>query len=688
MTLLPAIGHRITGALDRTAAALNPALAAVDRAALMAVGAAFSMAAAVFWLVPADAGRLSRFTAEHVTIFGMVDSTPQRLAFMAALGVLLAGAAALRLSGPSRLEVFPPAGKVWPQRLLAIAVLTALVISFTSLGRLSRFTNIWVLTAIIPYLAAAAVFVWNRRLPVWLAGAATVAIVLIAWLPATTGLLLRIGPKELVWVDQHMAGVFSSADMLASGYRLFADVPVNYGLAVQIALAAALKSGHGVDLAGLIHVTEAFQAAALCLFALAAWVYARDAGMRGRSAAVLLVILVAAPFLATANPSVLFTNQSGLRFVMLPAAALTAVALERWRLVPASALAGAVTALALLHNAETGIAILAGLGLGWLMRARTAGATGIVAGVLAGAAAAAALLGLAAFLHFAVFGYWPVIGGGNPIGLVQSFAAGYAGMQFQGRLIALILLTHAGYIAVRALAGLMGRGGARPDAASAAIAGMLIAWAPYYVNRPDNWNLWSFLALYSVLLAPAIAKAHARSACLAVAAILLLAPIPATGVRNDAEQMRKTARMETELGCAAGLSLPPALCTEHLARAAELRQIAAAGDAVWLTAYPFLTLRLTHLKPLIPALDAFSAARTEASLNSIAEQIKASSPTVLVLDAPDAPVPVPMRLLLARIADRAGFSPCQLVPLSHWQAWLPKGTCQEGGERVAALRAR
>ncbi len=542
----------------------------------------------------------------------------------------------------------------------------------------------------LSYLAAMALFIWNQKLPTGVVVAAIGLIVFISWAPAATGLMLRMSPELLPMVDLHMTSVFGGADALAAGHRLFVDVPANYGVVLQVALAAALRAGHGLDLGGLVHLTEVFQAATLCLFALAAWVRTRSADPAGRLAGVFLVVLVAVPFLAMDNQAVFLANQSGLRFVMLPVAALAAMALERRPLAPGSAFVGAVAAFALLHNIETGIAILVGLGLGWLVRARAARTAEVAVGMFSGFVAFAGMLSLAAFAHLAVFGRYPAVGAGKITDIIRDFGSGFAGLELSVRIAALVILGHAGYVVLRALAFLLGRRGTRPTPASASIAGILVAWTPYYVNRPSDWNFWSFLALYAVLLAPAVARVHARSLCLATIAMILLMPIPLGAVTKSAGYLRSVEALPVTPNCAAGLSLTPGGCLVESARAAELARFAAPGDVVWLTTTPILTLRLSHLRLPVPTLGPFIAARTEKDLTAIAAEIAAAKPIALVLDVsvPGHPIPAVMQSLHARIADRAGFMQCPLVALSYWQTWLPKGTCQESDWRVAALRGR
>ncbi len=699
-------GYGVGRLLDRIGNALDPLRRVTDPAAAAVICVAFVVATAVFCLVPADPGRLTRFTAEHVAIFNMKDSAPQRIAFSAFIATLLIGAVALRLfwlATPLATATVAPS----PRHPSAITIfrysVTLIVIVWActiNAGVLDPGSTLpWQLlepgspmaTALyLSYLAAIPVFIWNQKLPAGVVLAAIGLVVLIAMAPAATGLMLRLPSSLVPMVDLHMTSVFGGADVLAAGYRLFADVPANYGVVVQIALAAALRDGHGVDLGGLIYLTQVFQALTLCLFIIAAWVRTRTADTGGRIAAVFFVVLVVVPFLAMGNQAVFLANQSGLRFVMLPVAALAATALERWPLARASALIGAVAGLALLHNIETGIATLGGVGLGWLVRARAARAAEVAAGIVSGLIAFLAMPTLAALAYVAVLGQYPAVGGGKIIDIIRDFGSGFAGLELSVSVPAFVILGHAGYVVLRALTFLLGRRVTPPAPATAAIAGILIAWMPDHVNRPSDWNLWSFLALYAVLLAPVVAREHARSLRLGVMAMILLVPIPLGAVTKSATYLKLVEALPVTPNCAAGLSLMPGDCLIEAARAAELAWIAAPGDVVWLTTIPLLTQRLSHLRPLVPTLGPFIAARTETDLARVAAEIVAAKPIALVLDVtvPGNAIPAVMQSLHARIAERAGFAPCPLVALTYWQTWLPNGACQEGDWRVAALRKR
>ena len=132
-TVLLTAGHRINGLLDRIGIAIDPLLRVTDQAAAAVIGLAFAIGIMVFCLVPADPARLTRFTAEHVAIFNMKDSAPQRIAFSAFIAILAIGAVALRL--------------FWPARPLAIATVVhsrvrRMTSTHTSLGMRHQFRSV------------------------------------------------------------------------------------------------------------------------------------------------------------------------------------------------------------------------------------------------------------------------------------------------------------------------------------------------------------------------------------------------------------------------------------------------------------------------------------------------------------------------------------------------------------------
>ena len=671
-------------------------LAEIDFRALRVAILAVGVGVLVFALVPVDPSRLNRFAGEHVVLFRMADSRPLRLAFFAFFISLIAGGLFLRRSGPA--QSAPP---MTPMQLRLVGLCAALLLVFNLFwfGR----SIFWSPTGhTLPeglvaaaYAACAAVLFFNRRLPPTAVMMAAALAVLAACWPDAADLVLRVKLSNLAAVDQHVSALFSGGPMLASGYRLFADIPVGYGILTPVALAGALRAGFSIDFGRFLQLVAFYQVLSLGLFIIAAWTLTKGAEKKLRFAAVLLVVLVAGPMLALGNVAVQFPNNSGFRFVMLPLGVLALTRIQRGSFAGASALVGAVAMLALLHNTETGIAVLAGLGLAWLLRIRSSSAIGSAVGLTAGLAAATAVACLFILAHRAMLGDWPVLEFGGGRGLLQSFGSGFGGLPPTFRIAVFIIFGHAGYVFVRALATLLGRQDAAPDIASAGIAATMIAWAPYYANRPDEGQLWSYYALYALLLAPAIAN-FARTGRLPLVLGLLMLPILAFSLRvarGDIDNILAAAAMPVQEGCVSGLSLLPEACAELQSRTTELRQVAGPGDVLWITAYPMITFELAKLKPLVAPLDLYASAFDEADLPGVAARIRAARPIALLLDGTAASltgdaIPKPMRSLHMRIASLAGYAPCPKVVLSDWQAWLPPENCTDTAEPVLQLRMR
>jgi hypothetical protein len=684
---------RLRTAIQRLGADILITSYNLDRKALGVAVLAITFGLITYVAIPSDSARLNRFAIEHVQLFGIEDSTPLRCSFLTYFITLLTGAFILCRARP-----------VTPMTSAATHTLEfigsgAIALVLVTLGYSAKAAMPqggearWLPALYLVYTASIAAFVWHRKLP---RPAVPVSIVLIlvgALWPTAIGSMSRVSLPLLPWVDQHLSALFSGGQMLEFGYRLFRDVPTGYGTLTPLALAATIRTGVDVDIAFLLHLVEVFQVLTLCLFILATFTLTREAEGGARAAAVLLVVLVASPFLSFGNMAVLLPNQSGFRFIMFPIAVLTITIVQRRPIVASAILSGAVATLAVLYNLETGIAIVAGLALAWLLRASDEPPYEIAFAVASGLVAAASVVCLVLVAHRLLFGIWPVANFNGGTSTLQNFGAGFGGLRPPLRIVVVVIFGHCGYVLARAIAQLFGRKGDQIDVASAGISAMLVTWAPYYANRPADWNSWTYLVLYALLLAPIIVKNCTRSGWLAVISLLLLFPIPLTMARNDIATRIEAAAMRVDEHCVAGLSITPAACVDHRARAAELARLAGPGDVLWITAYPFLTLQLTKLRPLVAPLDLYAAALDETDLNGVAERIRLARPIALLLDgtnpspANDA-IPAPIRSLLLRIALATGYEQCPLVKLSRWQLWLPRQECTDTSAPVRTLQTR
>jgi hypothetical protein len=620
------------------------------------------LAAALAFVTAAPMPPGERFLAEHVMAFGIVDTAAQRrmfVVFVLAVGVLGLASAVLR---PRPLAWPGLPGWAW----LIVALPLGLYLTRSVWRTLRPPTGGAELAVALPYLALALALLLHRRLPRGAVPALLGVLLLAALLPALWPGSRAIGDAELPWVDQHLAGAFMPAELLARGRKLFNGNAPDYGVLPAVLLGAWGGVVAPLDLGTLVGVTQAGQAAMLALTLLLAHVRLRGLPPQARHTGMGFVALLAVPFLTTAHPAVLYPNQSGLRFLMLPLAALVAQHFPCGRFVRRSALAGGTAALALLHNPETGIAATAGLGVAWLLVAvRRPDAWRALAAGLAGFVAVPVVLALA---YRGLFAAWPWPEG-EALGLVSRFAAGFGGLRLAWRPLPVAIALLAAGVLAASFRAILRRDAPLPDPGSAALATMLLAWFPYWVNRPADWNLWSFIVLAALLLAPWFATATLPRAALA---LLLLLPIPATQARIAAARL---AAAEAHAPCADGLRLQPATCAWLTARGAALA--AAPPGTVWATAWPYLALRLADRAPGAEAPDLFSQTRTHAEFASLVDRLRAARPPVLLSDPPDAPtLPAPLRAFQERLRDALGYRDC--APLPGWRASAPPGACPGG----------
>jgi hypothetical protein len=278
--------------INRGTAAFDFSRCITDRVAFALVLLATMVAALVLHFVPADPARLKLFTKEQVEAYGMTDSTPQRLAFTIYVAILLVSAVILRMFQPAISVYSGAAYQAGRQRAAALIFLFAALVNIRGLfhyGVPHRPVEFAALVALyLSYSAGVAIFIWSSQLPARFVKSAACVILFIALAPAASGLMLRVDEADLPWVDHHLAALFSSADLLAAGYRPFVDVSLEYangavpscdllpfhhrcsdarsqgrqcradrggvfGLLVPLSLTAAIRAGHRLDLGSFVH---------------------------------------------------------------------------------------------------------------------------------------------------------------------------------------------------------------------------------------------------------------------------------------------------------------------------------------------------------------------------------------------------------------------------------------------------
>lgn len=317
---------------------------------------------------------------------------------------------------------------------------------------------------------------------------------------AAPGLFREVALPEplLSFVEGHYSATLAQADRLAAGLALFSQARPTYGLVPALALGAFERAFGLLDLAAHVRVVQLSQLAFFCAAAAALWRWSRVPAFLAGAA------LLVGPWLSTSHLAVYFPNQSGWRALGLALGVLVLV----WLGPKAGAAArrgpfllGAVGALLVANNPETGLCVAFGFALFLATRPEHRGARAL--GIAAGQSVAGAALGLFALglATRAATGAWPTAPGASLWGFVLGFSQGFGSLEHRLQPLAALIALHCTWL----VAALLMRARARPlpwrDSVRLALAGAALAWGAYYANRPHPWNLWTFQFLEAFLLA-------------------------------------------------------------------------------------------------------------------------------------------------------------------------------------------
>jgi hypothetical protein len=476
---------------ERFLLSVGDQLASVDLLTVAVILSASALAGLILLTIRPDPASLQKFTPEHVSLFGMIDSRGQRFAYFSFVAVIVIGATTLGIIAPRKRK-----HDIWQWcvafagiLLLGFAAVTSLD-SPLSLGAAALSLGLAVMATRIPAHS-------------WVVFCAVVMIAALSIGPGWFLSVYGIHPFS----DYHYSLMFLQGDEIAAGRSPFGEEgSIGYGIFWPLVLGISAQGGNAFSLGGLIRLVQVGQTLCFAGFLFATWRRTIRFAPTDRLLAVLIVAMSVAPFVTTVGDATTVPNQSGLRFLMLPLAAIAANYYDQMRPAFAGMLVGALGCIALLYNFETGVAVVAGLGLAWILRMRVEQLPSILVSVVLAAGSAAMILGVLLIEYYYYFGSLPfpkeLSSNLKTIGL---FASGYGGMTLQSGLIAAIIAIHAAYLFVAAVRGLLDRTFAVPNLSDVAIATMILVFFPYYANRGASWNLWTLMALYSLILAPLIA---------------------------------------------------------------------------------------------------------------------------------------------------------------------------------------
>jgi hypothetical protein len=607
------------------------------------------------------------FTPEMLDWLQMIDSTPQRRAHQLALAFLFFGSLAtlwLFHRRPQRLgKIGATAGG--PLRLAlrpgpVLSVLTgATILLLAPQPRLLIYGLLLVPVALLVR--------YMRPGPLNKAAWA-VLLAYMVWMMLPGFFLAPWLQTDPMWLEWHYGSTVGVGEQLAAGLQLYGEIHHHYGLLLSMASGMFERHVAALGAGQYYRVLQALNLAFALLAGLAYWRW-----RRGNALKVLAPLMLVLPFIHSQHLCLNFPNHSAWRFIGLPVVALLLLALRRREAERLPLALGAVAALALLFNLETGIAFCFGILVflvarigpaplpSWLPRAAW-----FTAGLLA-------VMLLTALLYRAGLGTWPVRSWSDVVDSVSSYAEGYAGYPLSGDPLALAIFLHAAYVVTHGA--LRWRFGALSFATAfrMSIATTLLVWFAYYVNRPLPWYLWSFLFLYGFLLADFVDCrllrwnwADVRRLKLPLGTLVLALVLVPVGM---AENRTATARLRWDVkvalktmakcvlsrsapglgGCVPSeFGLPPAgppvsgmpvpanlgaLITE---KAEYLRVQPDRHELVYFTVNSYFIPRLTGLyERRLGFRDAFTETITNRQMDELVSHLLALKPPRILFDAPD-----------------------------------------------------
>ena len=638
---------------------------------------------AVLIAYPTDTAALvTRFSPEVVQLRQMEDSSGQRLAHEAFLALLgLGGLLAMWLWKKGRRAIGRRMRTV-TETLRSVArhsawPLWGVTVAY-GLARLPDTAYALAFVLALPFLPLLARLRPHRG---WrlLAALGIAAYAAFAILPGFLAPLRIPPPPELLslYGSHYNAVMGGAADRLARGSQIFRDTFPRYGLLPATLLAGLERQAGVLDFAGHVRLVQAAQA----LFVLIA-LAAHAAWARGRLWRMWIALALVIPWSTTYISNIWTPNLTAWRFLGFAVASAVLIALRRRSGSRVALRLGALSAVCLLINLETGIAITAGV-LIYGLAGLEPRSPGTVLAAMLRFLAGGVLIGAGFVIAFRLLlGAWPVPEDAGQ--LVQTISlhalGGFGGLGFYVAPVALWILLHSAYVAVRG-AVLWLRGPLAPAwRVRTALATMILVWFAYYANRPHPLNLEHQLFLYSFLvydlLAPLarLARAQRRRrpivGLVALLAALVLIPAASDLQRHMGMHLRSFLADPGPSAELSGVHVAPAWAQELKAQAAYLVGDAA-RDAAYFSANPYLLSLLTGRTAALGIADPFDDAITPQEFDRLVERTQALAPAVLLFDAPGNVTAGPelQRHFYARFKARLTVAYHRAGEAQGWEIW-------------------
>jgi hypothetical protein len=582
-----------------------------------------------YFCIPYNLAHLDRFLSEQISLYNIIDSYPQRFAYQMFVCFLLL-AAILQVFSRKKTNDSGLITSKWISIIIGILILSCAITNlFISTLNMTSYI---VLGATI----GIALLAYSNKLR-WISWACIFIFVLFAILPG----FIHVPQPSLnafSFFDQHYDMVMYRGRQLANGHLFFRDSPPSYSLLWSTFIGIFSKEIRVLSLGEIIRIVQIGQVLCLAAFFYAAYLRTSRFTNEGSAIAIVFFAVAVVPWLSTDGFGIWYPNQSGIRFLMIPIAICASHFIQKATPIAASIISGSIIGTALLANFETGITVAAGLGLCWLLYMRNRGVA-----VWLKAIACAALSLLSAFIILTAIYYFyfktspfpnNVKFGVSYLGLLTN---GFAGLELPFRPLVFVIMAHAGYIFINSISVFFQKKDTVIDLMTVTIATMLLAWFPYYINRPDDWYLWTFIALYMLMIIPMFFDLRYSIIPFIISAFIVL-PI---AMRNLPyfiidPLFAKQEITERQSNCE-GIILPEVYCQHLHNRAVTLIQFSQKGSIMWSTSLPVMTDQVTHLKNIFWTGNLFGISITHDDFERIIQKITMIKPKYIFFDNPNDP---------------------------------------------------
>ena len=490
----------------------------------------------------------------------------------------------------------------------------------------------------------------------WLLLGATSAAVVLPGLFQPV-VLAHMSPAIVRTIEWHYDAVLGGALTLLAGDR---ERHLGYGYLMSVAKALLDRQVGPLSFAGDIRLVQTLNVAYALAAVAACWAWDRT-----RPALAALTLALVLPWIHNNHQNVFFPNQSGMRFIFVPLALILLRCSHGLAPRHAGPAAGALAALALLWNLETGMAVTAAVAVHLGARAGRSWSAWGSSGLGFGAGLAAA--GVATTLLSGVgLGVWP-LQFGIPRKLIERTTGGLGyGYPLHVDLLAILVFGCAVWavldLAIAARAGVVD-----PRTIDAAALGVLVlVWAPYYVLQPHPWNLWSYLLPGGLLLGERLFPPGPRPPWLRIPVVLaatIAVPAVAVGAWQTWQSLERGRALPSVAALDAekvGLRVSGVMLTAPDARAIEARAEylqTAPGGTVVLTGNTYLLPGLTGRVELFPYRDLAYAGTVRRQVDELVTSLRTRAPALVLVDDPATLAPDDLHRrylgqLEAAIADR------------------------------------